>query len=391
MKSFLEKALKGKEYKKTSLTLEGSDRQYFRVTTKKDSYILACSPIEQQEKFLQRWKDFSQWGLNVPKLYFCQPNLDSKSTNQKRFLLLEDLGDQSLEKKVLESNTFPLSYYFQALDQIMKLSCQLGFVGENFLKEKGENRKTVRQNQGNIFPFFTKEQFFKEMLWTEQYLINDFYKFKPEKKFQIKYLKEWDHICRTLSSFPFLPAHRDYHSRNIFIKDKKTYIIDFQDAGFFPRFYDVVSLLYDVYVHSRMTSKRRERLLQYFIVHHLSLKLTGFSDHLTREEIQKEGRPSQQKNIKNFFTEQEILEKIRWEIAITTVQRLFKACGSFAGFYSLKKQSTHLKYIVPALKILRAELQEIKQYPYFLSLIELLLKKKEKMSEGGRDDGINSV
>ena len=102
---------------------------------------------------------------------------------------MEDLGDQNLEKEVLESNTFPLSYYFQALDQIIKLSCQLGFVGENFSKKEEGSGKVVRQSQGSGFPFFTKEQFFKEMLWTEKYLINDFYKFKPEKKFQIEYLK----------------------------------------------------------------------------------------------------------------------------------------------------------------------------------------------------------
>ena len=87
-----------------------------------------------------------------------------------------------------------------------------------------------------------------------------------------------------------------------------------------------------------MTSKKREKLLQYFILKHSGLRLVGLSDHLTMEEIQKEGGPSQQKNLKNCFTEQEIPEKIRWEIAITTVQRLFKACGSFAGFYSLKNK-----------------------------------------------------
>ncbi|MYE07389.1 MAG: phosphotransferase, partial [Oligoflexia bacterium] len=174
-------------------------------------------------------------------------------------------------------------------------------------------------------------------------------------------------------------------SRNIFIKNKKVYVIDFQDAGFFPRLYDLASLLYDVYVCTRpprssgpprsrneqtpssvsshkeltdttifkqdqykMTDKEREKLLLYFVSCHPDLKSVG---------------------------------EIRRELAITTVQRLFKACGSFAGFFSLKKQSTHLKYVVPTLNMLRTELQNIKEYPGFLTLVDLLLDQTDRESE----------
>ena len=74
MKLFLEKALNGQEYKKKPLTPEGSDRKYFRIITKEHSYILAHSPLSQQEKFLKRGKDFYDGGLNIPKVYFYQPN-----------------------------------------------------------------------------------------------------------------------------------------------------------------------------------------------------------------------------------------------------------------------------------------------------------------------------
>ena len=381
MKLFLEKALNGQEYKKKPLTPEGSDRKYFRIITKEHSYILAHSPLSQQEKFLKRGKDFYDGGLNIPKVYFYQPNglmgvknEDKIRTtgyqNQKGFLLLEDLGDQSLEKEVLKNKTFPFFYYFQALDQIIKLSSWRDFGSQ---KRRKKHLSSLPSRTSFILPIFTTEQFFKEMLWTEKYLIGDFYqidrsgqdcfssrsrlqtsqkenqvRIKWEKDFQVKCRKEWQDICNTLSSFSFLPTHRDYHSRNIFIKNKKTYIIDFQDAGFFPRLYDVVSLLYDVYVYTKMTDKEREELLCYFVSHHPDLKS---------------------------------VEEIRWELAITTLQRLFKACGSFAGFFSLKKQDTHLKYIVPALKILKKELQDIKQYPSFLSLVDLLLDKTDQGGE----------
>ena len=313
---FLKSVFKNKKYEVFPLTEEGSDRRYARIKTEESSWVLACSPVEQQNRFLLRQGDFSAAGLNVPQW--------TARDLKKGFLLLEDLGDQSLEKEVLGSKEFPFSYYFQALDQIIKW-----------------------QGSKKILPSFTKENFFKEMLWTEQYLIKCFFNLKPEKNLRSGYLKEWESLCEQLVCFPLLPAHRDYHSRNLFIKDQKLYLIDFQDAGFFPRFYDVVSLLYDVYVHSKTDNKEREKLLDYFLC-------------------------------ENFFPEKIRTEEIKQEVIVTALQRLFKACGSFAGFYALKKQRTHLKYISPALKIVKKHLVDLKLYPCFLSLIDLCVERVEE-------------
>ena len=329
---FLKTALKGRQYKKSSLTREGSARRYFRiwadssslkmksVLTKKElskkpkttSWVLAHSPLEQQKAFLLKGSVFFRAGMSVPKV--------KARDSQKGFLLLEDLGNQSLEKEVRKKKALPFSYYKRALDQIVKL-----------------------QRQSRLFDgerFFTKADFFEEMLWTEKYLIKDFCKLQPKKKLQAGYRREWDSICKTLASFPFRPAHRDYHSKNLFIKNEKLYVIDFQDAGFFPRFYDAVSLLYDVYVDCGMKSADREKLFLYFV-------------------------------LESFFSEKEMTEELRKEIFITALQRLFKACGRFAGFYCLKGQKTHLKYISPALKMIEQLLREQKKpYPFFLELIQ---------------------
>ena len=319
MDIFLKSALSGAKYKKLLLTKQGSDRQYIRIKTARLSWVLAHSPIKQQKYFLLRLKDFSSAGLNVPKLI--------AQDQKKGFLLLEDLGNQDLEKEVLENREFPFAYYCHALDQIIKLQSGV---------------------QSTLWPSFTRENFFKEMLWTEKYLINHLFDLKLNKNFRELYLKEFLSVCEQLSAFPYLPAHRDCHSRNLFIKNKKLYLIDFQDAAFFPRFYDPVSLLYDVYVSSKIKNKDREKMLNYFL-------------------------------LKNGFSEKKITKKIREEISIIAMQRLFKVCGSFAGFYSLKKQNTHLKYIYPALQMLEKLLQEQKNnYPVFLKLIEELLQKAPK-------------
>jgi hypothetical protein len=43
-------------------------------------------------------------------------------------------------------------------------------------------------------------------------------------------------------------AHRDFHSRNLLIKDRSIVMVDFQDSLLAPRYYDLVSLAFDSYL-----------------------------------------------------------------------------------------------------------------------------------------------
>jgi len=43
-------------------------------------------------------------------------------------------------------------------------------------------------------------------------------------------------------------AHRDFHSRNLLVKDRAIVMIDFQDSLLAPRYYDLVSLAFDSYL-----------------------------------------------------------------------------------------------------------------------------------------------
>ena len=278
--------MKREKYEEIFLSPEGSDRKYTRVKTAGGTFILAESSPEVQKLFSKRLKEFFRAGLNVPGL--------KSGAGKKKFLLLEDLGDHSLEKKVLKSEHFPRSCYLSALDQIIKLQA----------------------SRFSDLSVFGAEKFFKEMKWSEKYLIHRFFELYPAGARQKNYLREWKNICRRLASFPLKPAHRDYHSRNLFFKNKKIYLIDFQDAGLFPRFYDPVSLLYDAYV--KISARERNKLFTYFI------SQSGFSG----EEL---------KNLKE-------------EIRLNAVQRLFKALGSFAGFYFIKNQKKPSALYPPRLK-----------------------------------------
>ena len=64
-------------------------------------------------------------------------------------------------------------------------------------------------------------------------------------------------------------CHRDYHSRNLMLHERRLYIIDFQDARMGPDTYDLASLLRDSYVDR--TEERVDELIRGY------LKLGGAS------------------------------------------------------------------------------------------------------------------
>ena len=303
MDSFLKLALNTDRYQKKPLTGDGGLRSHTRIHWNQESGILVHSmEKQQQELFLLRQQELESISIRVPQLKFTLKN--------SPYIFLEDLGNTSLEKLVLKKSPLVLSYYQQAVDQILNL------------------QENAQDFSWRAYHF---DLFLKEMMWTKKYLIDELLNLKFKDTVLNNFLKEWEEICKVLVSFPHLPAHRDYHSRNLMIKDQKIYMIDFQDAGLFPRFYDLVSLLYDPY--AALSDMQRESIREYFL--------------------------SQNSHFKQNTDE--------WEI--TVVQRFFKACGNFAYFSVLNNKDTHLKYIPPSIECIELMLSKIKKYPYFLDMI----------------------
>ena len=55
-------------------------------------------------------------------------------------------------------------------------------------------------------------------------------------------------VAAELAAEPRVLCHRDYHCRNLMVRDDRLVVIDFQDARLGPGTYDLVSLLRDCYV-----------------------------------------------------------------------------------------------------------------------------------------------
>ncbi len=137
--------------------------------------------------------------------------------------------------------------------------------------------------------------------------------------------KDFDLLCQKLSSYEKVLCHRDYHSRNLMLKDNKIYWIDFQDARMGPHSYDVVSLIRDSYVD--ITWETRNYLFSYYL-NELNLK---------RQKIK----------LKKID-----LQDFHLETMLTGLQRNVKALGSFGYLATSKSKRSYLKYVLPTLETL---------------------------------------
>jgi aminoglycoside/choline kinase family phosphotransferase len=129
-------------------------------------------------------------------------------------------------------------------------------------------------------------------------------------------------------------CHRDYHSRNLMLREGSLYIIDFQDARMGPDTYDLVSLLRDSYVD--LPEETVSDLLAYF----LALKGQTGTEH-----------------------------EFRRRFGLMALQRNLKALGTFGYQAAARRNPIYIQYMPRTLKYVR---DTFEKYPRFGRLRELL-------------------
>ena len=171
-----------------------------------------------------------------------------------------------------------------------------------------------------------------------------------EKKYKSSLLTFFKQIASSSYGEPekFVPNHRDFHSRNILLFQNQTFFIDYQDAFMAPAEYDLASFLWDPY-RKKTKNTRKELLLHYYK-----------KNTLTKE---------------NYTL-----------LYYNTIQRLYKAMGTYYFQINIKKKIRYLASTTMALNSIRQLPSELKQKNtfsepilYFNNLLQLineyLLKK----------------
>jgi hypothetical protein len=229
---------------------DASDRRYYRLQFAPQvdgvrSLVLMrlAQPHTAGElPFVNVQRYFSLKGIPVPDI-FCDDAVHG-------FVLLEDLGDVTLEAALQEASREQIScWYRRALDILLTL-----------------------QQAENIVPRASCVAFglafdVEKLMWELDFFLT--YMLKqlcgaPLKSTDEAVLRgQFWKIAALLARQPRLLTHRDYHSRNLMLHQDRLRVIDFQDARLGPCQYDLASLLYDSYVV--LPPDLRQELLTYYL------------------------------------------------------------------------------------------------------------------------------
>jgi aminoglycoside/choline kinase family phosphotransferase len=157
--------------------------------------------------------------------------------------------------------------------------------------------------------------------------------------------EEWQAIVHELAAEPRVLCHRDYHSRNLMLREGSLYIIDFQDARMGPDTYDLVSLLRDSYVD--IGDRELDELIAYFLAVKRSDSAAAADDEFRRR------------------------------FDLMALQRNLKALGTF-GYQTVTRRNTvYIQYMPRTLRYARMNLE---RYPRFARLRGLLAAHIEELA-----------
>ena len=287
----------GKSVVVTQIPGDASSRRYYRIRTRNSSFIAmkmqSFGEENEQLPFIQVQRHLNRLGVNVPQIIDLDP--------KQGMILLSDLGDETLLKRLerVSKKRDQLVWFKRAIDLLLNMHL------------------VATQNAAPIDAYglyFDEEK----LMWEVGFTLAHFYNGALARDIPSRDLKliqkyfEW--ICKKLASQDWYFTHRDYHGRNVMVVGSDLYMIDFQDARLGCAQYDLASLLRDSYYQ-----------LEEEVVYELV-------DYYIRQKEKAEGVKENYKEFVRVFD-------------LMSIQRNFKAIGSFASFYMKRNDVRYLKFI----------------------------------------------
>jgi N-acetylmuramate 1-kinase len=319
-----EMGLDAKGAKVVPLTGDASDRRYFRILLRDEpSQVIAMHPGAIEFEALPF--------VNVCELLTAMPApvpFILGHSDALGIIALQDLGDVTLQAHLgAASPAEHRALYRQAVSLVETLQ-----------------RRGTELASSKYVPYrigFDVEK----LTWELQFFTKHFLEayrgaaLSPTRRDALA--QEYSAMVEELASEPRVLCHRDYHSRNLMLKEGTLYIIDFQDARMGPDTYDLASLLRDSYVD--FTEDEVEELIAFF------LALKG--------EREKSG-------------------EFRRRFDLMALQRNLKALGTFGFQTTSRANPVYIQYMPRTLNYVRANLE---RYPRFGRLRELLAEHLEEL------------
>ncbi len=213
----------------TPLTGDASTRDYARLIHAGGTYpssigMIMPEPFRKETlPFIDVQAHLGEIGVKVPEIYAVN--------EEAGVILLEDCGDESLEDAWRGGGwerAEPL--YSTAMDIMAAMQEAPGApaVGRIALTRR-----------------FDAEFFTNELHHTRKYAFESLLGMETDERTLDAAFRS---LCEEICRIPFRLTHRDYHSRNLMVRDDAVFAIDFQDARMGPATYDLASLVFDSYV-----------------------------------------------------------------------------------------------------------------------------------------------
>ncbi len=295
----------------TPLAGDASQRRFFRIAGREGglSAVLVVFPEGTGDEEVVRYTGTAhllrETGLPVPGIYRRTPGA----------LLVEDCGDELLQEAAGRRDPFPL--YRESVDLILQMQQRVPAGAA-------------------LNPPFDEAKFLRELEFFLTHTVSGYFGEKLTAAEQREWRKFFSVLAREPLSQPRAFCHRDFHSRNLLLRDGQLRIIDFQDGRAGPWTYDLVSLLEDPYVS--LPPGLREEMKSRFRANREGVDFSG---------------------------------DFRRGYDMMALQRLLKAAGTF-GFQAERGGKEYFAAYLPAALGRAAEI--ISAYPEFESSGEKLTK-----------------
>jgi aminoglycoside/choline kinase family phosphotransferase len=292
-----------------------STRQYFRVRIGGRTAVAMFVPdgarpeeVAKGAETTTRWpflevRDLlAAHGVDVPAIY--------GERTDRGWILLEDLGDDTLAAFLTGHADRRLEMYVRAVDDLARAQASLRQMPEGGV---------IRSRAFDEDLLLWEIQHFRE--WGVEgrgILLSG-----PDRA---RFDRIADRLAKRIAGWPRIFVHRDYQSRNLMVRPSGALCwIDFQDALLGPRVYDLVALLNDSY----------QRFDRAFV----EARLDDYAQAAHLGAHERAG--------------------LEFEFDLVTVQRKLKDAGRFVYIDRVKGNASFLKFVEPTIAKVRASLARL--------------------------------
>lgn len=290
----------GANPKTVQLAGDASTRRYYRVFSENggSAVVMSAGDPAQIANFTVITQLMENLGADVPAIIGADDAC----------LALEDLGDTHLQNHVNGmSETDILAEYRAVIDGLVRF-------------QRAVSSFTDRRHPCWGLSFDV-EKLSWEMEFANTHFIRGYLRLEPRPALMEALAEEWGWIIADLAAEMETLAHRDFHSRNIMVKDGLRVWIDYQDARMGRRLYDLASLLFDPYVNLSPAA------------------IETLADHYYNRLAESGEAPWDKARFKELFD-------------LSGLQRIYKALGTYGYQTIIRGVDVYVPYIEPSMRTL---------------------------------------